>query len=393
MAPADGLKFREMSFTLKDDIYIRYLSYLTKEALKNDLVGKCPVKIDIGAVYNAPPNMHTSVQNFHPLHKELVFDIDMTDYDDIRSCCSGAAVCDKCWVLMTAAIKVVDTTLRHDFGFKHIMWVFSGRRGVHCWVCDPRARKLSHDQRASIVDFLSLYGGKDKKVNLGQTGAGGALHPTLQRAYEQLLPFFEEMIDTQGWFDNKDKIDKLLESYLDPSVRGELSVDDDDQPGLVKWGELQDKVKSYLSKQGKKYTHAVQSVRTLLARLVFGHVYPRLDVNVSKHLNHLLKSPFCVHPKTGKVCVPIDPKQAAGFDPHDVPHVVQLHEELNTAAASGDLSKSNWKSTSLAPFIEYFREFVTQLSNDSRDAQLRAQQMQAKQGAAQAQQQHQDIAW
>ena len=37
-----------------------------------------------------------------------------------------------------------------------------------------------------------------------------------------------------------------------------------------------------------------------LQALVFTYLYPRIDANVSTGINHLLKSPWCIHPKTGK---------------------------------------------------------------------------------------------
>ncbi|CAJ0881159.1 18415_t:CDS:2 [Entrophospora sp. SA101] len=144
---------REFSFTLNTDVYLRYYSYNNIEELKTDILNKCPKKIDIGAIYTARPIDKKSLKPslFQPIEKELVFDIDMTDYDDIRTCCSGGEICLKCWRFITIAIKIID-----DFGFRHLLWVYSGRRGAHCWVCDESARKLKNNERKAIVSYLEV---------------------------------------------------------------------------------------------------------------------------------------------------------------------------------------------------------------------------------------------
>jgi DNA primase small subunit len=140
-----------------------------------------PARFEIGPVYSTNPRDRKTLRKasmFRPVSKELVFDIDLTDYDPIRTCCSGANICNRCWQWITMAIKVIDASLRDDFGFKHIMWVYSGRRGAHAWVCDWRAREMDDTKRRAVAGYLELLKGGDKggkKVN-----AKRPLHPHLE---------------------------------------------------------------------------------------------------------------------------------------------------------------------------------------------------------------------
>lgn len=43
---------REFSFTLKDDVYIRYQSFADQQEMEKEIQKRCPNKIDIGAVFS-----------------------------------------------------------------------------------------------------------------------------------------------------------------------------------------------------------------------------------------------------------------------------------------------------------------------------------------------------
>ncbi|KAJ2992136.1 hypothetical protein NUW58_g2267 [Xylaria curta] len=66
------------------------------------------------------------------------------------------------------------------------------------------------------------------------------------------------------------------------------------------------------------------------------------------------RSPFVVHPGTGRVCVPIDTARLDAFDPLAVPTVQALLAEIG------------W-----LPYIEHFRSFVLALMRDERDPSVK----------------------
>ena len=48
----DNFHRREFSFTLKDDVYLRYQTFNDSSDFERELLRRVPFKIDIGSIYN-----------------------------------------------------------------------------------------------------------------------------------------------------------------------------------------------------------------------------------------------------------------------------------------------------------------------------------------------------
>ncbi|NXS78596.1 PRI1 primase, partial [Erpornis zantholeuca] len=271
-----------------------------------------------------------------------------------------------------------------DLGVRHRLWVYSGRRGVHCWVCDDAVRKWSPALRAAAVEYLSLVkGGADtvKKVNLShpvhpfiRKGAGAPMDSRLDMS--QLCPGGREGQWHLAWIRNA----LTPPAQLREPLQAEFPKKKD---SLQRWELLRGRAER---------TRAASARGPALApcyadwEVMLQFCFPRLDINVSKGLGHLLKSPFSVHPKTGRVSVPLDLQRLDQFDPFAVPTITSLCHELDTAGSDGEQEEvgetepkrraRDYKKTSLAPYVRVFEQFVEGMESARRGERIRHSDLQ-----------------
>ncbi|CAO1620371.1 unnamed protein product [Sympodiomycopsis kandeliae] len=383
--PGRNFTHREFAFTLLNDVYIRYNSFSDWQEWKREVVRLNPARFEIGPVYTAKPKDRKTVQKsvFKPVSRELVFDIDMTDYDAIRTCCSGKGICKRCWAFIAVAVEVLDSALRSDFGFKHLLWVYSGRRGIHLWISDKEACDMADDARKAIVGWLEVVkGGSQQTKKVDVHGGGGnngssQLHPSLRKAIGiegQSGPLKQAFVDTvlrdQDCFRQREQWEVLLN--LLPSTESD-SINklrskwesSSSRSSMDKWSDIME----LSSKSGESKYKSIWKPK--LEDIILQYTYPRIDAEVSKHLNHLLKSPFVIHPATGKVCVPLDVKEIATFDPEkDCPTVASLLRELNSnkQSSNNEETKGDWEKTSLKKYVDLLDRHNMAIIKDIRDA-------------------------
>ncbi|NXL05733.1 PRI1 primase, partial [Mesembrinibis cayennensis] len=313
-----------------------------------------------------------------------------------------------------------------DLGMRHRLWVYSGRRGVHCWVCDDAVRKWSPVLRAAAVEYLTL-------VKVARR-AGTRCWPSSRRISFPERP----RCATRRCAGSGGRVCAGGAG----SAASAISLDRQPQhrePLQVEFPKKRDSVQRWELLKGRmeRMRRAAGNGKGLPCyadwEIMLQYCFPRLDINVSKGVGHLLKSPFSVHPKTGRISVPLDLQRLDQFDPFAVPTIryvsgaggtggpgcagsppphptvsrSSLCQELDAAGDDGEqqdggetepkrrargewgrgrgaggphcllplllspLHPPDYKKTSLAPYVRVFEQFVEEMEHARRGELLR----------------------
>ena len=311
----------------------RFLSVRTAAELREQAIShKGILAIHFGGIFSGP--VFSAAE---PTERIFSIDVDLTDYEylDLHDEHGNvsAELCDKAYPVSAFAVAVLMYLLHCAFDFTNVLIVYSGRRGVHLHVMDPRAIAMDNEARAAVVDFIK----QDRKLD---TPASINLHG-LADMYK-LVPFAMEAFE-RSWvgemelFDSATRVTNFV-NMLDLTHHTLESLADDASEVVANGaGGLDTSVAVWALIKSRLCTPDLPKwYRQRMENVVLTYVWPRIDENVSRKAGHLTKAPFCAHKGSRRVAVPIhratyqrwDPKKAPSLDDFGKSAVATMEQAL-----------------------------------------------------------------
>ncbi|HIH77191.1 MAG TPA: DNA primase small subunit PriS [Methanomassiliicoccales archaeon] len=322
-APAD-LRDREFGFMFFDrDFVRRHMGFLEENDYRRFLVNQVPSHAYFSsALYQRPSAPTMDLKGWKGA--DLIFDLDA---DHIRGA-EGLSYEDMLILVKKEAMSLVDRYIFGEFGFdeKYVRISFSGGRGYHVHVRDPRVRTLGSHERGEIIDFV---GGTD--LDLDSLFPSTAIMKKdfkekvkVERAYR--VPgkdeggwrrfgrgVMEKVASEVGAMSNKG----LRERYPPLRTAKDATLDDMRRSLHGKRGEStgldlmmrEDSLEYFTSDRVKELF--IQMVLQSLKERMAGQI----DEPVTRDVKRLIRLPGSLHGKTGLKVVTLTRDQMNDFDP------------------------------------------------------------------------------
>lgn len=144
---------REWGFMFLGESFMkRHLAFQNAEKLNKFLVQKVPAHVYHSAAYYEMPDASTMAEK-NWLGADLIFDLDA---DHIKGA-EKMTYEETLHKVKDEFKRLIDSFLLSDFGFdeNQLMIVFSGGRGYHIHIRDPRVLQLTSHERREVVDYIT----------------------------------------------------------------------------------------------------------------------------------------------------------------------------------------------------------------------------------------------
>ena len=130
----------------------RHQAFKSADVLRDFLVRRTPMHVYYSSAYYESPGAPTMEEKSW-LGADLIFDLDADHIERVK----GMPYERMLEEVKSEIIKIVDQYLLRDFGFdaSAILITFSGGRGYHIHVRDPRVWELQSHERREIVDYIT----------------------------------------------------------------------------------------------------------------------------------------------------------------------------------------------------------------------------------------------
>lgn len=291
--PGSGM-YRHKAFYNNQEMY-EYIQYMA------------PAHVYHSTAYYEHPSASTMKEKSW-LGADLIFDLDADHLPNVPD-----SYKDMLKSVKKETLRLIDFIL-DDFGFEEdeLYIAFSGGRGYHIHIRDPKVRKLDSAQRREIIDYVSGTGLKKDRLFKKKTIEG-------DNKKSEVLVFPSE--SQGGW---GKLINKKLITYLQTQVNdedAEKKLMEFKAIGKKKAIKIIDTINSPAQLEQMKNGNfsALSSIPVEFWENALDKIIPTIKVNIDEpvtaDIKRLIRAASSLHGKTGLKVIPLTIDELSSFEP------------------------------------------------------------------------------